>query len=100
MGRPDRLTPEAVQEALADLGDWTSEAGRLQAHFDFPGFAEAIGFMAAAAVVAAELDHHPDWSNSYRRVSVELSTHDAGGVTELDLRLATRMSEIAAALRA
>jgi 4a-hydroxytetrahydrobiopterin dehydratase len=100
MERPGRLTPQQLEAELAELADWTFDDGRLRSRFEFPGFAEAMGFMAAAAVVAAELDHHPDWSNSYATVTVGLSTHDAGGVTELDLRLASRMSEIAAAFRA
>lgn len=63
--------------------------------FVFPSFAEAFAFLSGAAVVAERLDHHPDWSNSWKRVDVALTTHDAGGVTALDFELARAMSRLA-----
>ena len=95
MGRRDLLTDDQVAAALADLPDWTLVDGRLRAEFTFADFAEAFAFMAAVAPVAEELDHHPDWSNVWNRVTVDLWTHDRGGLTGLDVELATRMSVLA-----
>lgn len=95
MARPPALDPEAIDAALSELDGWELRDGKLHCELRFADFAAAFGFMAAAATVAAEMDHHPEWSNVYSRVTVDLVTHDAGGVTELDLQLARRMSELA-----
>ena len=95
MARPEVLPDEQVQASLADLPGWELAAGKLHREFRFGDFSRAFGFMAAAATFAEKLDHHPEWSNVYDRVTVDLVTHDAGGITELDVRLATRMSELA-----
>jgi 4a-hydroxytetrahydrobiopterin dehydratase len=84
--------------ALARLKDWR-EADRGKAitkTFAFHDFNAAFGFMVRVALVAEKMDHHPDWSNSYDKVAVTLSTHSAGGVTGSDIRLAEAMDEIAA----
>ena len=99
MARPPALDPGEIERALGDLPGWELQDGKLHRELRFADFAGAFGFMSAAAVVAAEMDHHPEWSNVYSRVTVDLVTHDAGGVTELDLRLARRMSELARAAR-
>jgi 4a-hydroxytetrahydrobiopterin dehydratase len=72
-------------------------AGRdaINRKFVFKDFNEAFGFMARAALVAEKLDHHPEWSNVYKTVDVTLSTHDAGGLTELDIKLAEAMDKLA-----
>ena len=80
---------------LAPPDGWDLHAGRLHRVFEFPDFAAAFGFMASAAIVAQELDHHPNWSNVYSTVEVELWSHDVGAVTDRDVRLATRMNELA-----
>jgi 4a-hydroxytetrahydrobiopterin dehydratase len=95
MARPSALDPAEVQVALRQLDGWELRDAKLHREFRFADFAAAFGFMSAVAVVAAEMDHHPEWSNVYSRVVVDLVTHDAGGVTELDLRMAGRMSELA-----
>ncbi len=95
MARPPALDPADVEAALHDLDGWELRDGKLHRELRFADFAAAFGFMAACATVAAEMDHHPEWSNVYSRVTVDLVTHDAGGVTELDLQLARRMSELA-----
>lgn len=84
---------EAVQAALASLEGWSlGENGRsLTRVFRFKTFSAAWAFMSRAALLAEKLDHHPDWSNSYNTVSVSLSTHDAGGLTTLDFRMAEAM---------
>ena len=63
--------------------------------FTFPGFAEAFGWMTQVALIAERLNHHPDWSNSYRSVDVTLTTHSAGGLSDLDVKLGTRMEALA-----
>lgn len=91
---PTRLDPDTarqrVQEALAA---WTlsEDAARLERRFTFATFSEAFGFMARVALIAEQLDHHPDWSNSYNRVTITLTTHDAGGLSEKDVTMATKI---------
>ncbi len=95
MARPQPLTRSELDDALSGLPGWSLEGDRLHRELRFPDFERAFGFMAAAATVAAAMDHHPEWSNVYSRVVVDLSTHDAGGITELDVELARRMSGLA-----
>lgn len=85
------------QQRLSDVPGWTIEDGRLAREFQFPDFVAAFGFMTAAALVAERLNHHPEWTNVYNEVTVRLSTHDVGGISELDFELAARMSELAGA---
>ena len=94
-----KLTDAALKAALAKLNGWGEVSGRnaISKKFTFEDFNAAFGFMARAALVAEKLDHHPEWFNVYNRVEVTLSTHDAGGVTELDVKLAEAMERIAAA---
>ncbi|MCA9654062.1 MAG: 4a-hydroxytetrahydrobiopterin dehydratase [Myxococcales bacterium] len=89
---PRALLSEAELTAgLADLPGWTVADGKLHRAYRFDDFVTAFGFMAQVAIEAERLDHHPNWSNVYDRVEVTLWTHDAGGLTELDLRLARAM---------
>ena len=83
--------------ALAKLTGWTEVQGRdaITRKFVFKDFNQAFGFMTRAALVAEKMDHHPEWFNVYKTVEVTLSTHDAGGVTELDVKLAQAMNKIA-----
>ncbi len=92
-----KLTAEARSAALGRLKDWTNVSGRdaITKTFTFKNFNEAFGFMTRAALVAEKMDHHPEWSNVYKTVAVTLSTHDAGGLTELDIKLAEAMDRIA-----
>jgi len=88
----------AARHALAQrLPQWQLVAGRdaIQRTFAFKDFNEAFGFMARTALVAEQMNHHPEWRNVWNRVEVTLSTHDAGGLTELDLTLAEAMDRIA-----
>ena len=93
----DRLTAEERETALTELEGWTLVDGRdaITRAFKFKDFNEAFGFMARAALIAEKLDHHPEWFNVYNKVDVTLSTHDAGGLTELDLTLARAMNNLA-----
>ena len=95
MTRPSKIGAEA---ALAKLSGWSKLAGdrdAIQKTYRFKDFNAAFGFMTRVALMADKLDHHPEWFNVYNRVDVTLATHDADGVTELDVQLATFMDEAA-----
>jgi len=96
---PDRLSETeiaAALEALAPAG-WALAEGReaLVKTYRFDNFVEAFGWMARVAIWAEKLNHHPEWFNVYKTVTVTLATHDAGGLTELDVKLARRMDSLA-----
>ena len=92
-----KLDNAARKSALAKLNGWSEVSGRdaITKKFIFKNFSEAFGFMSRVALAAEKMDHHPEWSNVYKTVEVTLSTHDAGGLTELDVRLAEAMDKIA-----
>ncbi len=94
-----RLSTDGIEAGLtalnADGADWQSRGDRIVRDFRFPDFVTAFGFMAEIALIAERMNHHPEWFNVYGTVKVELSTHDAGGITELDLALARAMNEAA-----
>ena len=98
MERERRLTPDEIELALSQLAGWRLAGERLRREYRFPDFIDAWGFMSAAALVVQQMDHHPEWSNVYGTVTVELTTHDAGGVTRRDVELARRMEAIAGRL--
>jgi 4a-hydroxytetrahydrobiopterin dehydratase len=93
----EKLSNERRAEVLGQLADWQAVDGRdaITRTFKFKDFNEAFGFMARAALMAEKMDHHPEWFNVYNRVDVTLSTHDAGGLTELDVELAAAMDRLA-----
>jgi 4a-hydroxytetrahydrobiopterin dehydratase len=93
----EKLSGEARKAALAKIPGWNEVEGRdaIARKFVFRNFNEAFAFMTRAALMAEKLDHHPEWSNVYKTVEVTLSTHDAGGVTELDIKLAEAMNRYA-----
>lgn len=86
--RPAPLTAAELAAGLAGLPGWRVEHGRLRRSLRFADFEAAFAFMARVAAEARRLDHHPDWSNSYAKVEIELVTHDVGALTRLDLELA------------
>jgi 4a-hydroxytetrahydrobiopterin dehydratase len=92
-----KLSADARKAALAKLSGWSEVSGRdaISKKFTFKDFNQAFGFMTRAALVAEKMDHHPEWFNVYKTVEVTLATHDAGGVTELDVKLAEAMDKIA-----
>ena len=92
-----KLASKDRQSALAALPGWSEVSGRdaISKKFTFKDFNQAFGFMTRTALVAEKMDHHPEWFNVYKTVEVTLSTHDAGGVTELDVKLAQAMDKLA-----
>ncbi|MGI9614233.1 MAG: 4a-hydroxytetrahydrobiopterin dehydratase [Acidimicrobiales bacterium] len=93
MAIPDRLADDEIQERLATLPGWFLAEGRIRKDYEFASFVDAFAFMTRCADVAEELGHHPEWSNVYNRVTVELTTHDAGGITDLDFTFAARAEQ-------
>jgi 4a-hydroxytetrahydrobiopterin dehydratase len=94
--RPGKLAEAQVQEGLRDLPQWSVADGKLHREYRFGSFVEAFGFMASAALVAESMNHHPEWFNVYHTVKIDLTTHDAGGITENDLEMARRFEKLAA----
>ena len=94
-----RLTDEEREAALAGLPGWRLDdaAGAIRRSFRFGDFSEAFGFMTRVAMAAEKADHHPDWSNSWNRVDIALSTHSAGGLTALDVEMARMIDALAGA---
>jgi len=91
----DVLTNDKVEQALAALPGWTFADGKLHKELRFKDFNEAFGFMARVALVAEKRDHHPDWSNSWNQVVVDIVNHSAGGVTQSCIDLALDVDKIA-----
>jgi len=94
MSRPKALARNEIESRRAAIPDWEIENDRLHRVFVFDDFVEAFGFMTRVAILAEKLDHHPNWSNVYQKVDVQLTTHDAGGLTELDFALAEQMDRL------
>ncbi len=94
-----KLTGSARSEALASLAGWAEAEGRdaIRKEFRFANFSEAFGFMARVALAAEKMDHHPDWTNVYDKVDIVLTSHDIGGVSERDIKLASKIDRLAGA---
>jgi 4a-hydroxytetrahydrobiopterin dehydratase len=94
----EKLERSAINQLLGELKGWVLDdsASSISKTFKFASFVEAFGFMAESALAAEKLNHHPEWFNVYSRVEVKLNTHDAGGLTELDFKLAKAMEKAAA----
>jgi 4a-hydroxytetrahydrobiopterin dehydratase len=90
-----KLSVDAIQVGLDELEGWTLLDEKLHREFRFESFVVSFGFMTSAAIEAEKMDHHPEWFNVYNKVSVDLTTHDAGGITELDFQLAKKMNHLA-----
>jgi len=93
----ERLSEEARRSLSAELPGWAPVEGRdaLKKAFKFKSFSEAWGFMTRVALAAEKLNHHPEWSNVYNRVEITLTTHDCGGLSDLDVTLARRIDKLA-----
>jgi len=85
---PEKLSVAEIEERLQGLPDWGLDQHKLFRHFVFENFIEAFGFMTQVALLAEGMNHHPEWTNTYARVEIYLSTHDAEGITEKDFTLA------------
>ncbi len=92
--RPSKMTDEEIRNNLADVPGWEMINGKLHRSFKFENFYRAFGFMSSLALVAEAKNHHPEWSNVYSRVVIDLNTHDAGGITALDFELAAAASDL------
>ncbi len=90
-----KLTDAQISAALSALGGWSVVSGKLHREYKFANFAHAMGFMMTAAPTIEKNDHHPEWANVYNRVTVDLTTHSAGGITQKDVELATLLEGIA-----
>lgn len=91
-----RLEEEDIAGRLASLPEWSIVDGKLHRKFRFADFNEAFGFMSRAALVAESLNHHPEWSNTYNQVWINLTTHDVGGISERDFEFADRLDQFLA----
>lgn len=90
-----RLSQAEIDKALSELPGWRVEGGKLHRDYTFVDFVAAFGFMTGAALIAEGMNHHPEWFNVYNRVHIELATHESGGITALDAKLAHAMEELA-----
>ena len=89
-----KLSDAQIQANLEQVQGWTIEDGKLHKEFQFDTFVTAFGFMTQLALVAESLNHHPEWFNVYNRVTIDLTTHDAGGISELDFQWAKQADAI------
>ena len=90
----NKLGASDIQSALEQLPLWAIESGKLHKEFKFGTFVEAFGWMSSVALVAESMGHHPEWFNVYNKVVVDLTTHDVGGISNLDFELASKMDEL------
>jgi len=90
-----KLKDTEIASALAKLKGWSVVDAKLHREYKFPDFIHAFGFMATAAIAIQEMNHHPEWFNVYNKVTVDLTTHDSGGITSKDVDLATLLEGLA-----
>ena len=95
----NRASAADIAAALKTLPGWAIVDGKLHKQFTFPDFVHAFGFMATSAIAIERINHHPEWSNVYNRVTVDLTTHDAGGISQNDFQLAVLLDSIAGKLQ-
>jgi 4a-hydroxytetrahydrobiopterin dehydratase len=88
----ERLSPDEIARRLGELEGWAVADGKLHRDLQFANFVDAFGFMARVALLAESSNHHPEWCNVYNRVSIDLSTHDAGGISRRDFALAEKIN--------
>ena len=94
MGEQRKLSEQELGAALQTLRGWTVANGKLHKEFQFKDFVQAFGFMSSVALIAEGMNHHPDWSNVYNRVVIDLVTHDLGGISSLDVEFAARVEKL------
>jgi 4a-hydroxytetrahydrobiopterin dehydratase len=93
-----KLTDAEIKHTLPGLSGWAVKDAKLHREYEFPDFPHAIGFITTAALGIEKMNHHPEWFNVYNKVSIDLSTHDSGGITQKDVDLAHLLEKIAAKL--
>src|SRR5712664_4585548 len=98
MPAPQKLKKSDLQSAMGGLKGWTLAKGKLHREYKFADFVHAFGFMATSAIAIEKMNHHPEWFNVYNKVIVDLTTHDAGGISAKDVDLAHKLEAIAARL--
>ncbi len=89
-----KLTEQEIARSLGGLNGWSVANGKLHREFRFGDFVEAFGFMSRVALIAESMNHHPEWSNVYNRVAIDLTTHDAGGISPFDIEFAKKVNEL------
>ncbi len=89
-----KLSPSDLEAHLAQLDGWTVKDGKLHKEFKFASFVEAFGFMSSLALVSESMGHHPEWFNVYNRLTIDLTTHDSGGITENDVHWAQKANQL------
>jgi 4a-hydroxytetrahydrobiopterin dehydratase len=95
MGRPQKLADHEIQARMDRLTGWKIREGKLHRQFEFADFVAAFRFISGVALIAERMDHNPEWANVYNRVVIDLTTHDAGGLTDLDFELAEAVGSLA-----
>ena len=95
MAERQKLSEAEVRARLPEIPGWELAEGTLHKTFRFASFVQAFGFMSSVALVAEAMNHHPDWTNVYNRVTFALNTHDVSGISALDFMLAKRIEELA-----
>lgn len=93
------LSNKQLNECLEDLDGWSIENEKLSKTFKFSSFIQAFGFMTQVAITSETIDHHPEWSNIYNRVEINLVTHSEGGITKLDIELAIKIDSISSSIK-
>ena len=89
--RPEKLAADVIEQYLQQCPHWALDQGKLYRRFVFDDFIAAFGFMSRVALLAEAMNHHPEWSNVWNRVEIHLTTHDAGGISDLDFQLARKI---------
>lgn len=89
-----KLTQQEVTQALTSLNGWSVENAKLHKEFKFKNFIEAFGFMSRVSIIAEGMNHHPEWFNVWNKVVIDLTTHDVGGISELDVEFAGRVEDL------
>jgi 4a-hydroxytetrahydrobiopterin dehydratase len=92
----EKMTDEQIGAGLNELSGWELKNDKLHREFKFKNFVQAWGFMSQIAILAERADHHPEWSNVYSRVTIDLTTHEAGGISQRDFDLAAKINEVLA----
>lgn len=92
----EKLTPQQIEDGLARLAAWELRDGKLHRELKFKNFVQAWGFMTQVAILAETMDHHPEWFNVYSKVNIDLTTHEAGGLSQRDFELAQQIDAVLA----